>query len=61
MEIQSKMHLFKDCKIDNIEPDAIIFDMKHNRHKICWFRKLASFSDDLNIKFKKGQVLQTQM
>ena len=61
LEIQSKMHLFKDCKIDNIEPDGIIFDMKHNRHKICWFRKLASFSDDLNIKFKKWQVLQTQM
>lgn len=61
LEIQSKMHLFKDCKIDNIEPDAIIFDVKNNRHKICWFRKLASFSDDLNIKFKKWQVLQTQM
>lgn len=61
LEIQSKMHLFKDCKIDNIEPDAIIFDTKHNRHKICWYRKLASFSDDLNIKFKKWQVLQTQM
>lgn len=61
LEIQSKMHLFKDCKIDNVEPDGIIFDMKHNRHKICWFRKLASFSDDLNIKFKKGQVLKTQM
>jgi hypothetical protein len=55
------MHLFKECKIDNVEPDGIIFDMKHNRHKICWFRKLASFSDDLNIKFKKGQVLKTQM
>ena len=61
LEIQSKMHLFKDCKIDNVEPDGIIFDIKHNRHKICWFRKLASFSDDLNIKFKKWQVLQTQM
>ncbi len=61
LEIQSKMHLFKDCKIDNVEPDAIIFDMKHNRHKICWYRKLASFGDDLELKFKKWQVLKTQM
>ena len=61
LEIQSKMHLFKDCKIDNVEPDAIIFDVKNNRHKICRYRKLASFGDDLNIKFKKWQVLQTQM
>lgn len=59
--IQSKMHLFKDCKIDNMEPDAIIFDIKNNRHKICRYRRPASFSDDLVLKYKKWQILKTQM
>lgn len=59
--IQSKIHLFKDCKINWIEPDAIVFDTKNNRHKICWYRKPNSFGEDINIKFKKGQILKTLM
>jgi|GEM_PF-2652469 len=47
------MNLFKDCSIENKEPDAIIFDTKNKRHKLCWYRKPASFKDDLEIKFKK--------
>ncbi|HRX64116.1 MAG TPA: type IV secretion system DNA-binding domain-containing protein [Candidatus Absconditabacterales bacterium] len=57
--VQTNMNLFKDCSIENKEPDAIIFDTKNKRHKLCWYRKPASFKDDLEIKFKKGQVLQT--
>ncbi len=59
--IQTKMWLFKDTKIDDIEPDAIVFDTKNNRHKLCWYRKPASFNDDLELKFKKGQILKTLM
>jgi hypothetical protein len=59
--VQTKNNLFKDTKIDDIEPDAIIFDTKNNRHKLCWYRKPVSFSDDLELKFKKGQVLKTPM
>ncbi len=59
--IQTKIGLFKDSKIDNIEPDAIIFDIKNGRHKLCWYRKPASFKDDLELKFKKGQILKTPM
>jgi hypothetical protein len=55
------MNLFRDYKIDNIEPDAIVFDLKNNRHKLCWYRKPANFKDDLELKFKKGQVLKTAM
>ncbi len=59
--VQTKSNLFSDTKIDNIEPDAIIFDTKNNKHKLCWYRKPASFKDDLELKFKKGQVLKTPM
>lgn len=59
--IQSKTNLFKDVKIDNIEPDAIIFDTKNGRHKLCWYRKPVQFKDDLELKFKKWQVLKTPM
>lgn len=59
--VQSKINLFKDTKIDEIEPDAIIFDTKNNRHKLCWYRKPTNFGDDLELKFKKGQILKTPM
>jgi hypothetical protein len=28
---------------------------------LCWYRKPASFRDDLELKFRKGQVLKTPM
>lgn len=59
--VQSKMNLFRDTRIDDIEADAIIFDTLNNRHKLCWYRKPASFKDDLELKFKKWQVLKTAM
>jgi len=61
--IQSKTNLFRDNKIDGVEPDAIIFDVKNNRHKLCWYRKPLSFKDDddLKLKFKRWQILKTPM
>ncbi len=59
--VRTKENLFKDSAINWIEPDAIIFDTKNNKHKICWYKKPSNFKDDLELKFKKGQILKTPM
>lgn len=61
INVQTKVGLFKEAKIDDVEPDAIIFDTKNNRHKLCWYRKPIKFKDELELKFKKWQVLKTVM
>ncbi|HKL44545.1 MAG TPA: DUF87 domain-containing protein [Candidatus Absconditabacterales bacterium] len=59
--VRTKENLFKDSAINGIEPDAIIFDTKNNKHKICWYKRPSNFKDDLELKFKKGQILKTPM
>ncbi|HRU50346.1 MAG TPA: type IV secretion system DNA-binding domain-containing protein [Candidatus Absconditabacterales bacterium] len=56
--VQSKIGLFKENKMDNIEPDAIVFDIKNNRHKLCRYEKVKRFDKDLELKFQKGQILK---
>ncbi len=56
--VQSKIWLFKENKMDNIEPDAIVFDIKNNRHKLCRYEKVKRFDKDLELKFQKWQILK---
>jgi hypothetical protein len=39
--------------MDNVEPDAIVFDIKNNRHKLCRYEKVKRFDKELELKFQK--------
>ncbi|MCK9466725.1 MAG: DUF87 domain-containing protein [Candidatus Absconditabacterales bacterium] len=56
--VQSKLGLFRDSKMDGEEADAIIFDTKNNRHKLCRYKKVKNFDPNLELKFEKGQILK---
>lgn len=58
LSVQSKIWLFKENKMDNIEPDAIVFDIKNNRHKLCRYEKVKRFDKELELKFQKWQILK---
>jgi len=58
LSVQSKIWLFKENKMDNIEPDAIVFDIKNNRHKLCRYEKVNRFDKELELKFQKWQILK---
>ena len=58
LSVQSKIWLFKENKMDNVEPDAIVFDIKNNRHKLCRYEKVKAFDKELELKFQKWQILK---
>ena len=58
LSVQSKIWLFKENKMDNVEPDAIVFDIKNNRHKLCRYEKVKRFDKELELKFQKWQILK---
>ncbi len=57
--VQSNIWIFDKTKFDGVEPDGVVFDTVHNKHKIVWYKKPWSLNWDYNHILKKGQKIKT--
>jgi len=55
--VQDRMHFFTEYAVDEVEPDAIIFDTSNQGHKAVWYTKPKGLDVQADLKFKKGQMV----
>lgn len=55
--VQDRMHFFTEYAIDEVEPDAIMFDTSNQGHKAVRYTKPKWLDIQADLKFKKGQMV----
>jgi hypothetical protein len=60
MFVSNHLHYFTEYAIDDVEPDAIVFDLANYSHKALRYTKPKGLEDQANLKFAKGQMIPIQ-
>lgn len=55
-QVEANIHLFTDYTIKDQQPDAIIFDIIHKKHKAIWYHPLAAIGEQANFVKNIGNV-----
>jgi len=53
--VQDRMHFFTEYAVEEVEPDAILFDTNNQGHKAIWYTKPKGIDDQADLKFSRGQ------